>query len=189
MLGRRVWLNFFDSIQLSLRKFWFCLNSWPTVALKNWFKSTHDSKWFSGIWFISTRDSNGFPEFQFKSSHDWKIFPGFWYISTHDSKSFPEFWFKLTYDRKTSGILVRINSLLNYTLDSIFGITFGGFTRSVFPGNYNFQNLSDLTWCDLFWAFEHFGWSVLLTNLFGSNHDTSSISEIWIISTHDPSDF
>ena len=62
------------------------------MAFKNWFKSTHDSKQFSGIWFKSTHDSNGFPEFWFKLTHDSRSFPEVWFKSTHDSKSFPEFW-------------------------------------------------------------------------------------------------
>ena len=35
-------LIFFDSIQLRLRKFWFRLKRWLTMASNNWFKSTHD---------------------------------------------------------------------------------------------------------------------------------------------------
>ena len=108
---------FSDSIQLSLRNFWFWPNSWLTIAFKNWFKSTHDSKWLSGIWFKLTHDSNGFQEFRFKSTHDSKSFPEFWFKSTHNSKGFPEFWFKSTHDSKNflaywclNEKLIRINS-------------------------------------------------------------------------------
>ena len=83
--------SIFYSIQLSLRKYWFWLNLWLTVAFNNWFKSTHDSKWFSGIWFKLTHDSKGLPEFRFKSTHDSKSFPEFWFKSTHDSKAFQNF--------------------------------------------------------------------------------------------------
>ena len=80
----RVLLNFFDSIQLNLRKFWFWLNSWLTMAFKNWFKSTHDLKWFSEIWFKSTHDSNSFSVFRFKLTHDskWVTFSPFWLLMT-----------------------------------------------------------------------------------------------------------
>ena len=92
---------FFYPIQLSLKKFWFRLSSWPTMAFKNCFKSTHDSKWFSGIWFKLTYDSNGFQEFGFKLTHDSKSFPEFWLKSARNSKGFPEVLFKSTNNSKT----------------------------------------------------------------------------------------
>ena len=70
------------------------------MDFKNSYKSTHDSKWFSGTSFKSTHDSNGFPNFWFKSTHDSQSFQEFWFRSTHDSKGFPEFRLQSTHNQK-----------------------------------------------------------------------------------------
>ena len=118
--------NFFDSIQLSHRNFWFRLNSWLTIGFQALIKINSDSKWLAGSWFKSTHDSKGLTEFRFKST-----------------ESFPEFWFKWLMTQH-SGILNRINSWLNYTLNSTY-----------IHSPVYFQNLFHSIWLSwAFWAFD-----------------------------------
>ena len=87
-------LNFSDSIQLSLRKFWFWLNWLLTIASKNWLKSTRDSKWLSRIWFKSTHHSSDFPWNWLRINSRLKQIPMYWFKSTHHSKE-KHIWFRV----------------------------------------------------------------------------------------------
>ena len=73
----------FDSIQLSLSKFWSWLNSWLTMSFQELIQI--NSRLKMAFWnSIQIDPSNDIPEC--------------WFKSTHDSKRFPEFWFNSTYD-------------------------------------------------------------------------------------------
>ena len=126
--------NFSDPIQFSLTKFWFWLNSWLTMAFKTWFKSTHDSKWFSGIRFKSTHDSNGFQNFDSNRRTTHKVFQSFDSNQLTTQKAVPNF----DSDRLTTQT------------------TFWNFdSNQLMTQSYHYDWVSvplDLTSYDLFWA-------------------------------------
>ena len=147
------------------------------MAFKNWFKSTHGSKWFSGIWFKSTHDSNDIPEFGLKLTHDSKGFPEFDSNQLATQKSCQKFYSNRLTTRKPFWNIIWINAWVNYTIVigtmahwNWLGLTFLGLSHSISLGVTFFR------------AFDS---NVLPRNWFESTHDSSSMSKSWIDSTHD----
>ena len=161
LLTRHGYDSFFDLIQLNLRKFWFRLNSWLPMAF--------------GIWFKSTYDSNGSPEFGFKSTHDSKIFPEFCFKSTHESKSFTEFWFRSTHDSKIFWN-IDSNQLITQLYLLLIQCRYIPMTLWLGLGPIGFHSV---------WPFLGFRLKCLPRNWFESTRDSISISKSWINSAHD----
>ena len=188
--------NFFDSIQLSHRNFWFRLNSWLTIGFQALIKINSDSKWLAGSWFKSTHDSKGLTEFWFKST-----------------ESFPEFWFKWLMTQH-SGILIGINSWPNYTLNSIYihspvyfqnlfhsiwlSWAFWAFDLSVFPLDMTFMDFRLKCQKLISWLSKQYLGDLNPSNSYSSvlpgidsdsTHDSSGFPRYWFRSTHGSSGF
>ena len=128
-----VWLKFFYSIQLSLRKFWFDSTHGSQWLYKNRFKSTHDSKWISEIWFKSTHDCKTFQNFD---SNQLTI------------QNFSEFRFESTHDSMMLSIPSFVWHLLGIQLYCWLGMTFFGASHQVLTSYdlFGLFDLSDSAW-------------------------------------------